>query len=67
MSADPDRFYGHGGVKQLPQQIAEGAGRVPTAEDSLRIGLLMGDAIWAAVNGPRGEFREQVKLPEAGR
>lgn len=34
-------------------------GRVPTAEDSLRVGLLIANAISAAVYGPRGEFRER--------
>lgn len=72
MSANP-RAFSHGLVVVDPrdQQGEDGsiqgeAGRVPTAEDSLRVALLISNAIAAAVYGARGELREQRELPEAG-
>ena len=60
-------------LTQCHQQLADGcvqaAGRVigVRTDDPVVVGMRIGTGIAAAVYGPRGEFREQRQLPEAGR
>jgi len=51
------------GVEHPQDRLIEGkAGRVPTREDSLRVGLLLGNAVAAACFGPRGGWRDRIDL-----